>query len=199
MNKQSKKNQRNRAFLAAIAMLLVSAIVITTASFAWFSLGKSAQVENLDLKVTREGEGIAISANDSYFGSILTFDHFKGNAVDDPETKTVDESKWNATSDDYNYFPERISPASSEFRVNGSLPTFFMGGVDAVSNTMTAYAATTEDGNTFYIGEDANYRNGNKTIPEGCAAAGFYAFDIFINHCLASLRLSSHCCFSIKA
>ena len=193
MNKQSKKNQRNRAFLAAIAMLLVSAIVITTASFAWFSLGKSAQVENLDLKVTKEGEGIAISANDSYFGSKLTFAHFKGNGSDDSAT-TADESKCSATSEDYNYFPKRISPASSEFVTDREkLPAFFMGGVDETSETMTAYAATSEDGKTIYA-EEQFEEDGVKadnpyigtgvgvstTIPDRCRAAGFYAFDIFV-------------------
>ena len=83
MEKKNQKDQKKRAIYAAIAMLLVSAIVITSASFAWFSLGRSAQVENLDLKVTKEGEGIAISANASKFTSVLTYEDLKGSSSTD--------------------------------------------------------------------------------------------------------------------
>ena len=161
MNNQSKKNQKNRAFLAAIAMLLVSAIVITTASFAWFTLGRSAQVNNLNLKVTKEGEGIAISANAKEFTDTLAFEDLQGTS----STAFV------AISEDYNYFPERISPASSEFKLN-DLPVFFMGGIDKVAKTMSAYAATSTDGKTIFKDEDAAGTSGK--------VAGFYAFDVFI-------------------
>ncbi|MCQ2483969.1 MAG: hypothetical protein MJ168_01400 [Clostridia bacterium] len=157
-----KKNQKKRAIYAAIAMLLVSAIVMTTASFAWFSLGRSAQVDNLDLKVTKEGEGIAISANASKFTDTITFEELQGTASSD----------FKAVSTEYNYFPERISPSSSEFTTN-SLPAFFTGGIDKVAKKMYATASTSADGKTIY-------GKGNDEVPSGATAASFYAFDIFI-------------------
>lgn len=159
-----KNNQKKRAIYAAIAMLLVSAIVMTTASFAWFSLGKSAEVSDLDLKVTKEGEGIAISANAQKFTSILTYEDLKG-------TSTTD---FKAVSTEYNYFPERIKPSSSDFKLN-SLPAFFAGGVDTVAKEMDSKAVTSADGKTIY-------GKGDAAVPEGANdAAAFYAFDIFIN------------------
>lgn len=158
-----KKNQKKRAIYAAIAMLVVSAIVMTTASFAWFSLGRSAQVDNLDLKVTKEGEGIAISANVQMFTDTLTFEELQGTATSD----------FKAISETYNYFPERISPSSSEFTLN-SLPAFFTGGIDKVAKKMYATASTSADGKTIY-GHDAD-----AAIPSGSTAASFYAFDIFV-------------------
>lgn len=157
-----KKDQKKRAIYAAIAMLLVSAIVMTTASFAWFSLGRSAQVDNLDLKVTKEGEGIAISANATKFTDTITFEELQGTATSD----------FKAISEDYNYFPERISPSSSEFTTN-SLPAFFTGGIDKVAKKMYATAATSADGRTIY-------GKGGEEVPSGSSAASFYAFDIFI-------------------
>ncbi len=164
MEKKNQKDQKKRAIYAAIAMLLVSAIVMTTASFAWFSLGKSAEVNELDLKVTKEGEGIAISANASKFTSQLYYEDLKGTSSTD----------FKAVSTEYNYFPERIKPSSSDFKLN-SLPAFFAGGVDIVAKEMNSKAVTSADGKTIYGKGDAE-------IPAGAnEAAAFYAFDIFIN------------------
>ena len=161
----NKKNQKNQAVLAAIAMLLISAIVITTASFAWFTLGRSAQVEELDLKVTKQGEGIAISANENKFTDTITYANLKGTAGDD----------YDASSEYYNYFCERITPASSEFKAD-SLPAFFQGGIDRVSATMVATASTSADGKTIYG------KGQNPEIPSNGTAAGFYQFDVFIQN-----------------
>lgn len=162
-----KNSQRKRAFLAAIAMILVAAIVLSTATFAWFTLGRSAQVEELDLKVTKQGEGIAISANSVKFTDTITYANLTATAEDD-------ESAYNAKSEDYNYFCERITPASSEFKLN-TLPVFFQGGIDKVADTMIATAATSADGETIYG------KNGNE-VPDDGVKAGFYQFDVFIQN-----------------
>ena len=159
----NKKKQKNQAALAAIAMLLISAIVISTATFAWFTLGRSAQVEEVDLKVTKQGEGIAISANASKFTDTISYANLKGTATDDSATTNKNEADYNAISEDFNHFTDRISPASSVFSLN-TLPAFFQGGIDRVAKKMVASEATSADG---------------KTINEN---AGFYAFDVFIKN-----------------
>ena len=159
-----KKNQKNRAFFAAIAMLLLSAIVITTASFAWFSLGRSAMASNLDLKVTKQGEGIQISANASSFTDELTIEDLNGTST----------TGFQAPTTDYNLFPEMISPASSSFVLN-ALPAFFAGGVDRATDTLESLAATSADGVTVYG------KTGAET-PAGSKEAGFYVFDVFIDY-----------------
>ena len=59
-----KKTIKKRAFVSAIAMLIVSAIVLTSSTFAWFSMSKQATVDSMDLTVSSP-EGIQISANAS--------------------------------------------------------------------------------------------------------------------------------------
>lgn len=160
-----KKNQKNRAFIAAIAMLLLSAIVITTASFAWFTLGRSAMASNLDLKVTKQGEGIQISANASSFTDEITFNELNG----------TDSSAFTAPSETFNYFPAEISPTSTSLALNGALPTFFTGGIDKATKTMESFASTSADGVEIY-------GKGEVEVPDGAKRAGFYAFDVFIEY-----------------
>ena len=178
--KQSASNQRKQAFLASVAMLLVSALVITTASFAWFTLGRSAQVNNLNLKVVKEGEGIAISANAKEFTDTLTVEELMG-------TATGDDADFNAVDEYFNYFPERISPASSEFAVSGTtLPVFFTGGVDLVTDTAVEYFSTTQDGLTIFGKKLSENDKPEDRIPdtlkESNKAASFYEFDIFVKN-----------------
>ncbi len=159
-----KKNQKKRAFFAAIAMLLLSAIVITTATFAWFSLGRSAMASDLDLKVTKQGEGIQISANTVSFTDELTFEDLNGTSS----------SGFQAPAEDYNYFPAMIEPASSTFALN-NLPAFFTGGVDKATNTLESFATTSGNG------ANINGKSGFAT-PAGEKEAGFYVFDVFVDY-----------------
>ncbi|MBR6531494.1 MAG: hypothetical protein IKT61_03240 [Clostridia bacterium] len=163
-----KKNQKNRAFMAAIAMLLLSAIVITTASFAWFTLGRNAMASNLDLKVTKQGEGIQISANTTTFTDELTFEDLNGTAT----------SGFQAVSEEFNYFPAEISPTSTAFSLN-KLPAFFTGGIDKALGTLESFASTSADGLTIYGKSGAQ-------VPAGGKRAGFYAFDVFIKYSAAT-------------
>ena len=159
-----KKSQKNRAFFAAIAMLLLSAIVITTASFAWFSLGRSAMASNLDLKVTKQGEGIQISANATSFTDTLTFEDLNGTST----------TGFQAVSEDYNFFPAMIEPASSSFALN-ALPAFFTGGVDKATNTLESLATTSDNGVDIYG------KSGVET-PAGGKMAGYFVFDVFVDY-----------------
>lgn len=159
-----KKNQKKRAFFAAIAMLLLSAIVITTATFAWFSLGRSAMASDLDLKVTKQGEGIQISANAVSFTDTLTFEDLNGTSP----------TNYKAPSEDYNFFPAVIEPASSSFALN-SLPAFFTGGIDDATNTLESFATTSGNG------ANINGKSGFAT-PTGEKDAGFYVFDVFVDY-----------------
>lgn len=158
------KNQKNRTFVAAIAMLLLSAIVITTASFAWFTLGRSAMASNLDLKVTKQGEGIQISANATTFTDELTFEDLNGTST----------SGFQAVSETYNYFPATIDPASTSFKLN-ALPAFFTGGVDKATDTLESFATSSADGLTIYG------KSGAET-PAGSKQAGYFVFDVFVDY-----------------
>lgn len=114
-----KNTLRKRTFISAIAMLLVSAIVLTSSTFAWFSMAKRVEVENMQLNITSP-DGVQISANTSAFTTTLTMADF----VDDEAT-----TRWKAYTGHTNNFPELLRPSSSNLAVNRSLPKFFEGSV----------------------------------------------------------------------
>ena len=114
-----KKTFKKRAFISAIAMLIVSAIVLTSATYAWFSMAKRVEVESMELNVTSP-EGIQISANTSAFTTKLTVDEIKG----------VASSRFTAYTGNMNNVPDTVKPSSSLFRTNGYLPAFYDGSIN---------------------------------------------------------------------
>lgn len=157
-----QKFQKNRAFYAAIAMIVISAIVLTTASFAWFTLGKTVGVNELDLKVTAK-EGLLISGNAKAADNTWT-NYLEKTDLDG--TGTTDWATYDATKQ---YLPKTISPTSTDFKfTTGNLPKMLSGGIkeSADSWTMQAKDITAADGLSFASGQSATY----------------YAFDVFIKY-----------------
>lgn len=78
---------RKRALLSAISMLIVSAVVLSTATFAWFSAGAEATVQNISVSVTQTS-GIKISEKNTNFrGNVTIQDLYNvanGNAIYNP-------------------------------------------------------------------------------------------------------------------
>lgn len=103
-----KKTIKKRAFVSAIAMLIVSAIVLTSSTFAWFSMSKEASVESMDLTVSSP-EGIQISANASAWTASLTVDE-----IFDTDDQTT--SRYDAYEGNNNLYPADLIPVSSAFR-----------------------------------------------------------------------------------
>lgn len=114
-----KKTFKKRAFISAIAMLIVSAIVLTSATYAWFSMAKRVEVESMELNVTSP-EGIQISANTSAFTTKLTVDDIKG----------ASSTRFTAYEGNINNVPETVKPSSSTFATSGFLPKFFDGSIN---------------------------------------------------------------------
>jgi hypothetical protein len=71
-----KKSMKKRSLLSAVAMLVVSAIVLTSATYAWFSMSNSARVENLDVRVAAQS-GLELSLNNVDWFSTITEEHFE--------------------------------------------------------------------------------------------------------------------------
>ena len=115
-----KNTLRKRTFISAIAMLLVSAIVLTSSTFAWFSMATRVEVESMDLNITSP-DGVQISANTSAFTTTLTFADLTGEST----------ARWNAYEGNTNNIPETLRPSSSALYVANSLPRFLEGSVDA--------------------------------------------------------------------
>ena len=127
-----KKTFKKRAFISAIAMLIVSAIVLTSATYAWFSMAKRVEVESMELNVTSP-EGIQISANTSAFTTKLTVDNIKG--IDE----TAAGKRFNAYEGNMNNVPETVKPSSSGFALtNNGYPQWYDGSIND-AGTMDVY------------------------------------------------------------
>ena len=103
-----KNTIKKRAFVSAIAMLIVSAIVLTSSTFAWFSMSKEASVESMDLTVSSP-EGIQISANATTWTASLSVDE-----IFDIDPATT--SRYDAYAGNNNLYPADLIPVSSAFR-----------------------------------------------------------------------------------
>ena len=127
-----KKTFKKRAFISAIAMLIVSAIVLTSATYAWFSMAKRVEVESMELNVTSP-EGIQISANTTAFTTKLTVDNIKGT------DETAGGKRFNAYEGHINNIPTTVKPSSSTFTTSNALPAWFDGSIND-SGTIDLYA-----------------------------------------------------------
>lgn len=148
-----KKTIKKRAFVSAIAMLIVSAIVLTSSTFAWFSMSKQATVDSMDLTVSSP-EGIQISANASAWTANLTIDEIFN--TDDTTTSRYDAYEGNA-----NLYPADLVPVSSAFEYS-----------DTNTGRVTFYKATLNDSgyaNVAAVSQTAGNANN----------AGLIAFDLF--------------------
>lgn len=118
-----KKTFKKRAFISAIAMLIVSAIVLTSATYAWFSMATKVTVDSMELNVTSP-EGIQVSANTSAFTTKLTADEITGKAS----------TRFSAYEGHMNNIPENIVPSSTTLATPDRLPSFFTGSIDTKNN-----------------------------------------------------------------
>ncbi len=131
-----KNTLRRRTFISAIAMLLVSAIVLTSSTFAWFSMAKRVEVETMELNITSP-DGVQLSANTSAFTTTLTAEDLKGETT----------ARWAAYDNNQNNFPELLAPSSSKLQVLNSLPVFYSASInDAGRISATRVAADTASG-----------------------------------------------------
>lgn len=136
-----KKTFKKRAFISAIAMLIVSAIVLTSATYAWFSMAKRVEVESMELNVTSP-EGIQISANTTAFTTKLTVDNIKGT------DETAGGKRFNAYEGHINNIPTTVKPSSSTFATSNALPAWFDGSIND-QGTMDISGVSNEVGSGF--------------------------------------------------
>ncbi len=130
-----KKTLKTRAFISAIAMLLVSAIVLVSSTFAWFSMARQVEVEKMQLTVTSP-EGIQLSANTNAFTTQLTLDDLN------PTASTT--SRFKADDDHTNHFPKELIPSSSRMASHYGLPNFYQASVSE-EGILTASKVALED------------------------------------------------------
>lgn len=166
-----KKTFKKRAFISAIAMLIVSAIVLTSATYAWFSMAKRVEVESMELNVTSP-EGIQISANTSAFTTKLTVDNIKGT------DETAGGKRFNAYTGNINNVPTTVKPSSSIFDTKDALPYWFDGAINdqgtmdihSVDETLSGFVAfdlfiKVKSATTVKFGSSSVSCEGNAELP----------------------------------
>lgn len=164
MNRKNKK----RAFVTSIIMLIISAIVLTSSTFAWFVMGDKAEIEQMDLKLYSTDGGFEISANatDVSWRNYLTL----GNIFDNMEETAPEghEDLVNPALDAYsgnrNMLPELLIPASSSFNSFGDY-----GYPDIYRATIHPDGSAQVSKVTEVVGTDK----------DGVNKAGIVAFDVF--------------------
>ncbi len=185
-----KKTLKRRTFISAIAMLIVSAIVLTSSTFAWFSMARQVEVEEMQLTVTSP-DGILLSANTANWTTLLD--------VDDLNPPTGYTSRFMVNADtNTNNFPTLLKPSSSNLSLVGSatrLPKFFEGSTNA-SGALTVKQVT-DDVSSGYVAFDVFIKLGkeqpvywNKTTVTAVAKGNeevLYATRVAVVNCGSSL------------
>ncbi len=69
---------KKRSLVAAIAMLMVSAIVLTSSTYAWFATGTTAKVSGISAQVSNTSGNITISADGTNYSTALEYAAFQG-------------------------------------------------------------------------------------------------------------------------
>ncbi len=70
---------KKRSLVAALAMLMVSAIVLTSSTYAWFATGDTAKVGGLSATVSNTSGSISISTTaDGTYSTSIAYEKFKG-------------------------------------------------------------------------------------------------------------------------
>ncbi|MGN0657876.1 MAG: hypothetical protein ACI4KR_13895 [Ruminiclostridium sp.] len=155
MKSEKRKNSALKKLIPAVAMLATSAVMLSTATYAWFTMNKEVKMTGLNMTAT-VGEGIEIALAE-VDGTTLTF---PTNGTAPSDTKS---DSWKSAVVVGNYYTSfgKIKPSSS---VDGK--TFFdatnaSDGGKVASTFKSVDAATTDSG--FIVTQTA-LNTGNATV-----------------------------------
>lgn len=125
---------KKRSLVAAIAMLMVSAIVLTSSTYAWFATGTTAKVSNISATVANTAGNIQISANGTDYSTALDYSDFSGISG--------------------NFMPTSFSPVS----FNPDAKSFIAGSIEqdatvgsATEGKFVFDPTTVSDGSSYYV------------------------------------------------
>jgi len=141
---------KKRSLIASIAMLLVSAIVLSTSTYAWFSAGAAVSVEKITASVQKTDGSILISATgaENTWGYTL-------------ETATITALFNNASETDYvnptSLVPVSVMPGTA---ISGADGTF-----DNASGTGTAFSMVKGTFTSDFLDHDGDESATTEDIP----------------------------------
>ena len=170
--KTSNKNSAKKKLVPAVAMLTTSAIMLSTATYAWFTMNKNVEVKGLSMSATA-GDSLEISLGSLTAGSAPT-----NNAP------TIGDISWKKSIliDDYYASVGKMLPASTADGLTvysiDDIEKIFAGGTKVEDD---AAVSTKTQGDSVTLTRDGNTNTEFKTIPDsetGAKAAQGYYIDV---------------------
>ena len=155
---------KKRSLFAAVAMLIVSAIVLTSATYAWFATGGPASISTISGKVATVSSGVllGVNANDRKWGDTLDYkkladsslnNAFATNwAIDDNGTAVLANPSDTGAEGTGVYQPVSTDPSAAALTgTNAATPNFEA--YNLVSGAFTANTSTDQmyDFYEFYV------------------------------------------------
>lgn len=153
--KKEKMNKKKKRLLIALFMLVISAVALTSASYAWFSANRVVTTTGIDVKVTA-ATGISISANALDFGKTIDMDDVIAFAKDEDDSL-----------DSTLQLPEMLNPVSTAGIKGANTEFGFFRGELGESEDVVIFQESRA--NRTFVGADKNYTGGD-----------YMAFDIYI-------------------
>src|SRR5574344_2833074 len=148
-----RKNQRKTAIMSTLLLLLLTAILLGTSTFAWFTANQTVTISTLNVSV-QASNGLQISADGTTWKAVLSNDDITGAST-----------KYAAAK---NQIPKQLAPVST------------VGEVDETTGYMNMFSGDVEADKTTgnYMITSAKQTDANES---GETAVGQYiAFDIFL-------------------
>lgn len=127
---------KKRSLVAALAMLMVSAIVLTSSTYAWFATATTAQVSGINAKIENAAGSIYVSADKANWASSLSAADL---AASGKITQSLTTVSYNPASDQF---------FAGQFGSGAQATTFTLTGAEAVAgyNRATVYLKAEQAG-----------------------------------------------------
>lgn len=159
-------DKNTRKLISAVGMLLISASMLVTSTFAWFTMNREVEVRNLTVQAKAEG-GLLISETSGYTANDIWDD--TANSVTETDdakvalypTSTANSSNWyHATSTTVNNAANAIEGEASDYKSEGyTLLNLDSNEIQAAMSGSNSKKDVyyVDSGETGYDDEDAKY------------------------------------------
>ena len=148
-----KKNLVKKAVLPVFVALLCSVIALTSVSYAWFTMGNKASVEQLELSVTSaSGMQVSATGNEGTFKSVISLADLTAQGT----------SNQMPTKDNEGQFDFAFTPVSTTDTLSSNLHKFWTGTVK--DNGAVEYAAEASGAKNYMYFDLYFKSNGGQTL-----------------------------------
>ncbi len=139
----SRRSRRSKRKLNSLFMtLILTAMLLLSSTYAWFSANKEVALEGINAKVVA-AEGLQISLDGESWSSKIT----------------INSGTLGAATDNKHSWPEALVPVSTVGETASGNMNIFYGDVSADASELTGVAQESDDDTTKYISFDLYFKN----------------------------------------